>query len=230
MKDLYVITGGTGGIGLACAKEFDKVLISDINEEGLKNAKTELEGLGIECHTLKCDISKKEDVVSLANAAEEIGGFKGLIHTAGVSGTAPYELVYKVDIIGSKYIVDEFLRFSKPGTAFILIASMNGHLIPANDVYDNILRDCLQEGFIEKMNAFSKEDGSSAYNFSKRGVHLAFMKSITPLNRSGEPEEISAVCKFLLSDSASYITGCDLRVDGGVIPHLQEFAKKKAQQ
>ena len=40
---------------------------------------------------------------------------------------------------------------------------------------------------------------------------------ITPLRRLGMPADIAAAIDFLVSDSASYITGCDLRVDGGIV-------------
>ena len=40
---------------------------------------------------------------------------------------------------------------------------------------------------------------------------------ITPLRRFGMPVDIAAAIDFLVSDSASYITGCDLRVDGGIV-------------
>ncbi|HLI36032.1 MAG TPA: SDR family oxidoreductase [Streptosporangiaceae bacterium] len=41
--------------------------------------------------------------------------------------------------------------------------------------------------------------------------------SVTPLRRLGMPADIAAAVDFLASDSASYITGCDLRVDGGIV-------------
>ncbi|WP_248832811.1 SDR family oxidoreductase [Frankia sp. Mgl5] len=40
---------------------------------------------------------------------------------------------------------------------------------------------------------------------------------VTPLRRLGMPADIAAAIDFLVSDSASYITGCDLRVDGGIV-------------
>jgi NAD(P)-dependent dehydrogenase (short-subunit alcohol dehydrogenase family) len=40
---------------------------------------------------------------------------------------------------------------------------------------------------------------------------------ITPLRRFGMPADIAAAIDFLVSDGASYITGCDLRVDGGIV-------------
>lgn len=40
---------------------------------------------------------------------------------------------------------------------------------------------------------------------------------ITPLRRLGMPVDIAAAVDFLTSDAASYVTGCDLRVDGGIV-------------
>lgn len=46
----------------------------------------------------------------------------------------------------------------------------------------------------------------------------AHAASVTPLRRLGMPSDIASAVDFLSSDRASYITGCDLRVDGGIVP------------
>jgi NAD(P)-dependent dehydrogenase (short-subunit alcohol dehydrogenase family) len=51
----------------------------------------------------------------------------------------------------------------------------------------------------------------------------AQMKSLlarTPLARLGTADEIASVAIFLCSKDASYITGCDIRVDGGMLASL----------
>jgi NAD(P)-dependent dehydrogenase (short-subunit alcohol dehydrogenase family) len=44
----------------------------------------------------------------------------------------------------------------------------------------------------------------------------AFLRSQSPLGRLGKPEEVAAVVLFLLSSEASYVTGSEYVVDGGL--------------
>lgn len=54
---------------------------------------------------------------------------------------------------------------------------------------------------------------------------MDYMESVTPARRTGTPEDIAKAVRFLASDEASFITGTDLKVDGGlrlILPSLQE--------
>lgn len=55
------------------------------------------------------------------------------------------------------------------------------------------------------------------------------MLAHTPLRRTAEPEEIASAIEFLLSDSASYITGIDLRIDGGTIANYPRMKTAMSQ-
>jgi NAD(P)-dependent dehydrogenase (short-subunit alcohol dehydrogenase family) len=52
---------------------------------------------------------------------------------------------------------------------------------------------------------------------------MALMLEHTPLGRPGRAEEIAAVVEFLVSDAASYMTGCDVLVDGGTVPNFRRI-------
>ena len=52
---------------------------------------------------------------------------------------------------------------------------------------------------------------------------MAMMIDLTPIKRWGQPEEICNVVAFLLSEEASYMTGCDVVVDGGISPRMRDL-------
>ena len=51
---------------------------------------------------------------------------------------------------------------------------------------------------------------------------MKYMDSITPVGRAGEPEEVADVVHFLASDKASFMTGTDILVDGGLVVNLEK--------
>lgn len=59
-----------------------------------------------------------------------------------------------------------------------------------------------------------------------QGRGMAEMLDVTPLARMGRAEEIASVAVFLCSPAASYVTGCDIRVDGGTIPGMATAGAK----
>jgi len=98
MKDfagkVAVITGGASGIGRAiaerCVHEGTKVVLADVEESALATAANELRALGGTVLAVRTDVSKREDVESLANAAfEAFGAVHLLFNNAGVAAGGP---------------------------------------------------------------------------------------------------------------------------------------------
>jgi NAD(P)-dependent dehydrogenase (short-subunit alcohol dehydrogenase family) len=57
---------------------------------------------------------------------------------------------------------------------------------------------------------------------------MAMMIELTPIKRWGRPEEICNVVAFLLSEEASYMTGCDVVVDGGISSRMRDLMDAEA--
>ena len=270
-KNVYVITGGAGGIGLAAAKEFTDgiVMISDVNPAALEKGKEILEAAGIEAVTKVCDITNRDQVKEMAKEAAALGNVKGVVHSAGVSGDiGRLDLVLKIDLLGTYYIIEEFLDVMGKDSSMVLIASMMADTVPPNAEQDALLLDPAQDDIIEKLIPFCNDDPHYAYDVCKRGVRLLavkyaaafgkkgarinsvspgvimtemalkaaeehpeqmkFMESVTPLGRNGKPEEIADVIAYLCSDKASFITGIDIKADGGAMNAVIAFKKQQA--
>ncbi|QJC51209.1 SDR family oxidoreductase [Paenibacillus albicereus] len=263
-NEVYVITGGSGGMGKATAELVGRkgtVLLADVSEQRLMLAKEELAAKGIsDVHWQTVDITSKSDVTALAQKAAELGTLRGLVHTAGLSPTmADSRRITEVNLVGTGLVLEAFLPLAGPGAVAVLISSMSGHMAPRQGPYTEILKNPLADHAVETMEQFAQGDPGTAYSLSKLGVLLivedqawawgekgariasispgtidtpmgrqeaeqqAQMKVMldhTPLRREGKPSEIAAAVEFLLSDAASYITGTDLRVDGGTVANL----------
>ena len=93
-----VITGSASGIGRGladrCAEEGMKVVLADLDEEGLAQAESELQARGATTLTVPTDVSKAEDVETLAQKTlDAFGGVHLLFNNAGVgSGGSVWEI------------------------------------------------------------------------------------------------------------------------------------------
>lgn len=273
MKNVHVITGGSSGIGLECAKRFKDgvVLITGRNEDKLKSAELELKEAGIEVAYKASDISKKDSIRELFEYGKSLGKIRTVLNSAGVSGgMANTKATFEIDLLGTENLIEESLNVAEEDTVIILIASMMGHVVPPNPDYDKYLANPSEPGAIDALVEIVQDKSDLAYNFSKRGVHLLvkkyaaplgqkkarivsispgiimtpmskkaaedhpeqmqYMEKITPIGRNGEPEDIANAVSFLADDRASFITGTDLLVDGGLTIKLPEIAKAREQQ
>lgn len=265
-KEVVVITGA-GGMGKAIARRLGsgrRLLLADVSEETLEGVRTELVSEGHDVVTQRVDVADDTAVRELARMTEELGRFRCLVHTAGVSPVqAPPQRIVAVDVMGTAYVLDAFLELATPGAVAVCIASMAGALatlppeieyrlataptdeLAALPIFDP---DQLQA---ETAYAVAKRANqlrvmAAALTWGKRGArvvslspgiimtpmaqrelaspHGATMRAMiaaSPVGRIGTPDEIAAVVEFLVSPAASFITGCDILVDGGVIAMLR---------
>lgn len=266
---VHIITGGGSGMGLEFAKRIKDgaVVISGRGEEKLIKAVEELKNSGVDAYYKTADITNPEDVEELFAFGKEKGEIKTVINSAGVSGnSAKPEMTFKIDLLGTKIVVDKALEYAEEGMAVILLASMMGHAVPPNEAYDKYLNDISEES-VKALTQIVDGDSNLAYNMSKRGVLLTvrnyadkfgekkarilsvspgiimtpmaekaaedhpeamnLLKKVTPAKRTGKPEDVADVVEFLISDKASFMTGSDVLVDGGLKLNLSELSKLK---
>ena len=176
MTNVYVITGGTGGMGKATAIRLAKkgaLLLADMNEERLAQTAAELKeehGATI-VEYMVADISKRESVKELADKAASMGELAGLVHTAGLSPTmADWKKIMEVNALGTAYILDEFINIAGPKTAAVMISSMSAHMVPATPEIREAVKNPLVDGFMNTMEAMTKGTPQASYPFSKLSV------------------------------------------------------------
>ena len=237
-----VITGGSSGMGLATAKRFvqegaDHVFITGRRKEVLDAAVGEI---GEKATDIPGDVASLSDLDRLYESVKAYGRKIDVVFAnAGIARLAPfgtvdekfYDLHFNANVKGLFFTVQKSLPLLNDDAAIILnasIASIKG--FPGISVYGatkaavrsfaRTWTNELRERRI-RVNAISPGHiDTPIFEGWQQGDALTKMKDdlakSVPLGRLGEPDEIAKAVSFLASDEASYISGIELFVDGGV--------------
>ena len=233
-----IVTGGSQGIGEACARRFAAedahVVIADIDDARGQALASELKGLYVHC-----DVSDKVDVDHLiARTMQRHGRIDVLVNNAGIFkaaeflevSEADFDAVLRVNLKGAFLVGQAAAReMAKAGRGSIVnMSSVNGFLtIPTIASYNvskggiNQLTRVMALALADKgvrVNAVAP--GTIATELAANAVLTSDdakqrIMSRTPMKRLGEPMEIADAVAYLASDAASYVTGEILMVDGG---------------
>jgi len=241
-EKVTVVTGGNSGIGLATAKQFRDegahVAISGRSQKTLDEAAKEL---GKDALVVQADVSKAADTEKFFSAVEKrFGKIDVLFVNAGIAKFVPvdqvseehYDEIFDINAKGAYFTVRRALPYLNDGASIILNTSVVSHKgFPAASVYSgtkaamrsftrtlaaelaarNIRVNAVAPGPIEtpifERTGLSKEERD---DFAKNAI------AAVPLKRFGKPEEVATTVAFLASKDASYITGVELDVDGGM--------------
>lgn len=179
---LSVITGGAGGMGVACAKvqgKKQKLLLVDVSQEKLDEAVAILAEEGItDVETALCDIGDRESVRELAQRAASLGEIDTVMHLAGVSqAVAPAEVVLKVNGVGVYNVIEEFFEVMGEGSNMITVNSLSTHLA-AKSMNENliaIMDNPQDEAFYDKLLGVIKMAAEKA-GADPAGLAYAFSK------------------------------------------------------
>lgn len=187
-KKQIVITGGAGGIGQACARDFKKhpLVLTDYSQDKVNETVENLSKEGFDVSGIACDITSKKDIEKLIQFVSNKGEFKALIHTAGVSGTVKdLKKVYTIDLVATELLVDAFYKLAVKDSVAVLLASMMAHTVPPNEIYDDALVNPQASDSFDIVSKFVNNDSDVMYNFVKRGVQLLTIKNANKWGEKG---------------------------------------------
>jgi NAD(P)-dependent dehydrogenase (short-subunit alcohol dehydrogenase family) len=237
-----VITGGNSGIGLATAREFNwrgaKVVISGRDEKTLAEAGASIGG---DTLAVRADVSRLADLDKLfARTKGRFGAIDVLFVNAGGGKLLPieqtteaiYEEVMGSNFKGAFFTVQKALPLLSDGAAIVMNTSVVDQIgLPNFSIYSaskaalrSLTRTLATELLGRRIRVNAVAPGPISSTAIQREVGSAeevmkneeWLASQVPMKRMGSVEEVAKAVLFLASDDASYITGVELNVDGGM--------------
>lgn len=237
-----LITGSSRGIGKAIALEFAKegaaLVINYLHsKKEAEEVASKAKELGVPAIVVKADVSNPNEVALMTKKAlKEFGKIDVLVNNAGVANVIPLEKLSKTDwrkildinLIGtflcSQQVAQSMLK-RKSGTIINISSIVGLNYCTSQKRMDY---SASKAGVINLTKSLAKQlapyirvnsvaPGYTLTDFHKDMTEEKKRQVIEkiPLRRIGEPIDIARVVLFLASDSASYITGEVLVVDGG---------------
>ena len=242
-KKIALVTGASGGIGAACARElaqkgYTVLLHANRSLEKAETYAAQLREQGYDAQALRCDLASSAETAAMCKEILSLyHRVDALILNAGVSYTGllcdmtdeEWHSVMDVNVSGMFYLC----RALVPG----MVSRQEGSIVTVSSMWGRVGASCevaysaSKAAIIGFTKALAKELGPSSVrvNCVAPGVidtammdeHSEETKAIlaeeTPLGRLGTPEDVAKACAFLLSDDAAFITGQVLGVDGGYL-------------
>ncbi len=246
LKDkVVVVTGGVRDIGravsLKLAAEGAKLAINYYgSEEQALSLRQELAASGTHAVILKGDMTKQSDVDQLVNqAVDELGGkIDGLVNVVG--GLVQRKTLDEMD----EEFFDKVVKLNLNST-FLSVKAVTPHMSEGSSIL-NFASQAGRDGGGPGASAYATSKGAvmtftraMAKELGPKGIrvnslcpgmisttfHDTFTKDEvrsnvangTPLRREGNSEEVADTVSYMLSDEASFLSGVNLDINGGLI-------------
>ncbi|MCX4098500.1 glucose 1-dehydrogenase [Nocardia sp. alder85J] len=234
-----LISGGARGMGAAHAEllvaEGAKVVIGDVlDDEG----KAVAEKLGAAARYVHLDVTDPEQwQAAVADAVATYGRLNVLVNNAGIINGGPLQ---KFDLEKWRRIIDVNLTGTFLGMRAVvdaMTAAGGGSIINVSSI-EGLRGAPWAHGYVASKWAVRGLAKSAALELAPRGIrvnslHPGLIRTpmteqipddlvTIPLGRPAQPSEVATFVLFLASDEASYATGSEFVVDGGLVtavPH-----------
>ncbi len=241
-----LITGSTRGIGRAIAEELARegadLAICSRNEEGVGAAAADLRAKGVRVHGKAFDAQDGKALRAFVNeAVQALEGLDILVHNVSGWGGLEEEdwrTTFEIDLLGAVRCVDEALpALKQSGAGAIIFISSTaaveawrgarsynpikaGLITHANSLSQVLAPDNVRVNTVSPGPIFHKEGPWDQIQKTDPALFEQVRDSI-PMGRMGSPEEVAHAVVFLASPSASFITGTNIIVDGGLTRRVQ---------
>ena len=234
-----IITGGTSGIGLACAKLFveegaDVILVGRNRDKGVAAENEIRESTNGNAKFFQCDVTKVDNISALYDfVCENYGKLDILVNNAGIFLTdtletvtfEKFERIYQTNVASAIFMTKTFIDCLKKNKGTIInVASIGG--------LQSYIKGSKQYLYASSKAALIEFSQYCALNYAPdvRVNCLCPGPTVTPiylnrdfsrfdgtipLGRMGKPDDVANAALFLASQDAEYITGAILTVDGG---------------
>ena len=233
-----LVTGGASGIGAACARAFHaagaKVVIADLNPDTASRLASELGDRAVATQLDVADSASCQAMVDLA--VKQFGGLDIAVNNAGISTElAPipdttvddWRKVISINLDGVFYCLKAEMAAMKAGASIVNIASIMGAIartgaaayVASKHGVVGLTKVAALEGADRNIRVNAIGPGYIETPLLQQATLEALdqIAALHPLGRLGKPDEIAAAVLFLVSSSASFITGAYYPVDGGYI-------------
>ena len=236
-----LITGSARGIGYAIAvlfaKEGANIVLSDVNEAMLKEAKVGIKAQGVEVLAHKVDVTNEGQVEELVKkTVDKFGKIDILVNNAGITKDAllirmsesDWDSVLSVNLKGAFLCTKAVSR--------VMVKQRCGRIINMASII-GLIGNPGQANYAASKGGLISFTKSTARELASRNINVnaiapgfirtemtdklsedlkKTMLERIPLNKFGETNDVAKAALFLASEESDYITGCTIRVDGGM--------------
>ena len=237
-----LVTGASRGIGRAIALELARqganvAIVYAGNEQKAKEVQEEIQAMGRKAEIYRCNVADFEAAKGLVDQVlEDFGGLDILVNNAGIVKDGmvlsmkeeDFDRVVDINLKGAfnliKHTYSHFMR--KRAGRIVNITSvvgLNGNAGQANYSSSKAGLIGLTKSVAKELGARGVTCNAVAPGYINTEMTEVLsdkvkdaMKTLIPMRKPGEPEDVAKAVAFLASDSARYITGEVLRVDGGM--------------